>query len=269
MTDSYIRRSLRQIKIQTSGLQQKYIPVLLSDSKGSYIKREVTNLDELKIEFISQSGSRLRDSILWVRNNLHKRTKRYKNIHVYVWLGNCDITAKSGRYLNLRFQNTSSIIKYIKDKLEDIILAIKVSRKKNTPRVTLLEIPHYSLVEYNSSQKHPEPRSFYEDDIKLSKQIDSINSVIRQLNTSALDNARSPRFSLDLTRPTKGHKGQRAKARSHYNFKHVYVDGEHPNPLLAKLWYQRIGRQMVFDCFTKSKKHRHRHRKSKNSKFEN
>ncbi|CAG2190058.1 unnamed protein product [Mytilus edulis] len=179
------------------------------------------------------------------------------------------VKKKSGRYLNLRFQNTSSIIKYIKDKLEDIILAIKVSRKKNTPRVTLLEIPHYSLVEYNSSQKHPEPRSFYEDDIKLSKQIDSINSVIRQLNTSALDNARSPRFSLDLTRPTKGHKGQRAKARSHYNFKHVYVDGEHPNPLLAKLWYQRIGRQMVFDCFTKSKKHRHRHRKSKNSKFEN
>ncbi|VDH92751.1 Hypothetical predicted protein [Mytilus galloprovincialis] len=50
MTDSYIRRSLRQIKIQTSGLQQKYIPVLLSDSKGSFIKREVTNLDELKIE---------------------------------------------------------------------------------------------------------------------------------------------------------------------------------------------------------------------------
>ena len=150
---------------------------------------------------------------------------------MYVWLGNCDITRKDGKFITLRYKKTAPLLKYLKDKFEDIVLALKSTKKIHVPPVTILEVPHYSIVEYNKHHKHSNPQSFYKDDLLLAKQIEQVNELIRQLNHK--ENTHSPKFSLDLTRPTKGHKGQRAKAKSHYNYKTVYIDGEHPNALLA------------------------------------
>lgn len=269
MTDSYIRRSLKRIKVNTEGLHQKVTPILLADSKGHYINNEIVDTSQLNIQFINHSSTRLRDSIDFVDKNLYKRTKRFKNTHVYVWIGNCDITRKDGRYLTLRFSNADTLAAYMKDKLEKLVVAIQNTRKKHKPAVTLLEIPNYSISEFNKSRGHPNPQIYYEEDLRLSKQIEKVNNTIRQINSGNLRH--SPKFSLDLTRPTKGRKCQYAKARSHYNFKHVYIDGEHPNPLLAKLWYQRIGRQIVNDCFSSKKpkredarfKKKHAHKRKK------
>ena len=175
-----------------------------------------------------------RASILWITKHFHKRTKRHNIVHVHVWLGTCDITKKANGFIELRYEKTEVLLSYLKDKFEDIILAILESRKKHKPTISLLEVPHYSLVLYNRSQKHEDPQSFYEADLKLAKQIDAVNQLIQKFNSDLA--TRSPKFSLHLTRPTKGHKkGKGTNAHSHYNFKDVYIDGIHPSPLLAKL----------------------------------
>ena len=56
MTDSYIRKSLKVVKVETQGLKQKLVPVLLADSKGRYIQNEITD-DKINLQFINQSGT--------------------------------------------------------------------------------------------------------------------------------------------------------------------------------------------------------------------
>ena len=268
MTDTNIRKSIKRIKINTDHKKRKYTPVILSDSKGEYVKQEICNPEALNIQFINRKGSTLTDSVLFIRNHLHKRIKRFKHVHIYVWLGTCDITLKQGKYIDLRYEkkDTQKLLNRIKHRYEDVIYALQHLKKKHPPKITLLEVPHYSISLYNASKGHTNPQSFYKKDLVLAKQIDQVNQIISELNKGL--EGHSPKFSLDLTRPTKGHRGKKSKykvqrARSHYNFNNVYIDGLHPNPLLSKLWYHRIGVQIVRDCFVDKKIRKHRHHKHK------
>jgi hypothetical protein len=43
----------------------------------------------------------------------------------------CDITKKANGFIELRYEKTEVLLSYLKDKFEDIILALQESRKKH------------------------------------------------------------------------------------------------------------------------------------------
>lgn len=51
MTDGNIKRSLKLTRVKTEGFKQKKTPVLLADSKGTYIENEITDPERFGIKF--------------------------------------------------------------------------------------------------------------------------------------------------------------------------------------------------------------------------
>ena len=52
-------------------------------------------------------------------------------------------------------------------------------------KLTILEIPHYTIVQWNTSRNHPKPEIFKDQDEQLQNQIDQVglNTLIHQYKT--------------------------------------------------------------------------------------
>jgi hypothetical protein len=59
MTDGNIKRSLKLTRVKTEGFKQKKTPVLLADSKGTYIENEITDPERFETKFINHSSTTL------------------------------------------------------------------------------------------------------------------------------------------------------------------------------------------------------------------
>jgi len=104
--------------------------------------------------------------------------------------------------------------------------------------LTFLEIPVYSIFEYNKKQGHKDPDQFISQDNSLIKQVHKANEKIRQINTR-LDSS-SPNFCLDLSQnKVKNTKIQHIRLRDKYNFT-LSRDGVHPSINLSKIWLRKI-----------------------------
>nr|XP_034321263.1 uncharacterized protein LOC117687937 [Crassostrea gigas] len=79
-------------------------PVLISDSKGVYLKRHLDLLKKSRIfvQFECRPGARFANFIAWLKKNLSNLVQQHGWITLYIWLGTCDTTQKSGRYIDLR-----------------------------------------------------------------------------------------------------------------------------------------------------------------------
>ena len=49
-------------------------------------------------------------------------------------------------------------------------------------KITILEIPLYSIVAWNTKAKHTDVQQFYEQDSDIEKQIIKVNRKIREIN---------------------------------------------------------------------------------------
>ena len=111
-------------------------------------------------------------------------------------------------------------------------------------KITILEIPLYSIVAWNTKAKHTDVQQFYEQDSDLEKLIIKVNRTIREINEQ--NNSYSPKFSSDLTliqKCRKGNKHQPAR-RVQHRFD-LYCDGIHSRPLLSKVWLRKIEQQVI------------------------
>ena len=157
---------------------------------------------------------------------------------VYVWVGTCDLTDKTGSFIDLRSENYSAVnrlcafYKQIYEYLSEY------------PTITciFLELPYYSIYLWNITHQHSNPEQFRAKDKILEGQIDETNKYIRSLNT--LMHRNSPDFGLDLEKCRK-QKGKLPKYSLNYG---LYLDGVHPHPDLAKLWLIRICLRLENDC---------------------
>ena len=109
--------------------------------------------------------------------------------------------------------------------------------------LTLLEVPIFSLREYNQSVGHHHPHLFVDQDNHLHREINRINETIREFNT--ISYKVSPQLSLDLERNrTNVFHGRR---QYYHNYK-LYRDEIHPKSLLGKLWLRKLSIMVKKGC---------------------
>ena len=114
-------------------------------------------------------------------------------IHLYVWLGTCDLTTrdKSG-YISIT-TNPFNTLDHIIGKYREIANIIA-----NYPgsKVTFLEVPVYSIVTYNSTRDHLDSQKFTTQETDLLETIHELNPRGQELNKE-LGNI-SPSFNRSL-----------------------------------------------------------------------
>lgn len=215
----------------------KITPVVLSDSKASYLKSQVTTNFEQQIVWWYRSGWNSEQGLKFLRDNIDQAIRQHGNIHLYVWLGTCDLTLKSQRngyiYLNLD-HGASGLI----HNLEKIV---EVGKNKNF-KVTFLELPHYSIKIWNSNKGHRNPSSFDTQDDLLKDSVKLVNEHINRLNVQNRSN--KPSYNVDLQR-CRSNRGRRTKYYNNYN---LYKDGIHPDTDLSKCWLRKLTLQIRKDC---------------------
>lgn len=218
------------------------IPVILSDSKAKYLENisDWYSHPENKIFWWWQKGANTRDALVWLKDNLESQFQELGSQHLtlYVWLGTCDVTVKSGLFIDLRTESDDSV--------NDVCTAYKDLYKflSNYPTVKLvfLELPYFSIYLWNLFKGHENPNLFRYKDKLLEAQIDKINKFVRETNLLLRGN--SPNFGLDLLKVRK-HFGQPAVYSYNYG---LYLDGIHPHPDLARLWLIRVLVRIIEDC---------------------
>ena len=102
-------------------------------------------------------------------------------------------------------------------------------------KLTILEIPIYSISIWNKHKNHPEFSRFKEEDVQLEEQIVETNRLIRYINSTL--GSYSLKFSSDLavnSRYRKGIHHNKVGRRSRHNF-NLYKDGIHPDRILSGL----------------------------------
>jgi len=163
-----------------------------------------------------------------------------------VWYGTCDLTQYNKKYIALASETESNI-----DKAAEYLQKIKELMKSYPgSKVTFLEIPVYSIVEFNRDRDHKTPEDFKEQDTKLEKQIYKLNDKIRELNRE--EHTHSPLFTVDLIQNSKTIKNKKTRtstSRKNTSF-WPYVDGVHPGQLLAKVWLRKIAQHAAKNCWT-------------------
>ena len=74
--------------------QKILVPVVLSDSKGLRLKREVDSTVECSIVWWCKAGATIENRITWLKENIKGKLRLLGSIRLYVWLGTCNITSK-------------------------------------------------------------------------------------------------------------------------------------------------------------------------------
>ena len=138
--------------------QQLYTPIVISDSKGKYLKDNCSTEIEHNIKWRGTSGRSVEQGYLWLLENITHEIGHFDNIHLYIWLGTCDLTIydRTTIYISLASES-DAIIEQITAIFRKII---EITQKYSSCKLTFLEIPVYSIFEWNKYQRHPTPYSY-------------------------------------------------------------------------------------------------------------
>jgi hypothetical protein len=119
---------LRMFNKQTPPLtgKKRLQPIVLSDSKGRYIEKFYRDFTEKQLIIISQSGLKAEESKQWLKRNIlvDRKIIEHGDIWLYIWIGTCNLTSKSKKYIALRSQANEEI-EYIKTIFKEIIEIIE------------------------------------------------------------------------------------------------------------------------------------------------
>lgn len=216
-------------------------PILIADSKGNYLKQHADLIEQFDyfIDFECSPGARLVNYYYWLQRNLSRKVRQYGDIVIYCFVGTCDLTRfiesnptekrKRQKFIELRH---SSDFEAVQSLIYEINRYLKFISKFPSVKIIFLEIPPYSIREWNKAKGHPDADSFLSQDLALYERLSLVNDYIKEVNSRI--NKKSPRFTLDLRRTRK------SKKRNNYKRVSItfsgYKDGIHPKPLLARCW---------------------------------
>ena len=94
--------------------------VLLSDSKGRYLRNELHSFPEFNIHFEGRPGLRLFQGLYWLQGNISHLIECYGPLQLYIWLGTCDLTLKQkDKQLTLRWDDDDVCFQYIFRQIEN------------------------------------------------------------------------------------------------------------------------------------------------------
>ena len=206
--------------------------IVLSDSKGRYVKDVQYTLPGFDIRFEGRSGFRLFQGLNWLKANLQSLVTLYSHITLNVWLGTCDLTVKKQNHqLALRFVDDDCCYRFVISQIEKYYQLIA---SYPTVRLVFLQIPPYSIVRWHECKGLPVTKGTKEDDLILFRRINYINEFIDLVNDR--HGVSSVRFRLDLYQEKKR---PNHPARKSITYKQT-LDGIHPNSLLSQVWLKRI-----------------------------
>ena len=244
MSETRLTKYLQLPRQPIEGTKQA-TPVILSDSKGLYLKNQVQHPEERNIVWWCKKGATIEERLHWLGTNINSQIREQGNIHLYIWLGTCNLT-KKGKSSSISIANQHP------NAAEEVIDALQKFKDLMKPypdsRLTILEIPHYSIVHWNTARNHPKPETFKEQDEQLQQQIDDINKFIYQYNTT--QHVRSLPLNNHLKARKQAPRGRNKPHKAYYNY-NLYTDGIHPKPILARAWLKEINEQMKKDCWHK------------------
>ena len=76
-------------------------PIVLSDSKASYLKDVASSIIESEIEWWYSPGWDTNSGRLYLLSKIEEAILTYGRLHLYVWLGTCNLTVKPRKYVFL------------------------------------------------------------------------------------------------------------------------------------------------------------------------
>ena len=241
MSEKKLRDFLQEPRTPTAGRQQ-LTPVVLSDSKGGYLRDQISHPEDREIVWWNKSGAKITDSRHWLERNIKHKIIELGNIHLYVWLGTCDLTSKNkDKTIALTSQHPEAA----QNIFEELAKFKAVIQQFPGSRITFVEIPYYSILRWNLHAKKGQPEDRIAQDQQLSQQITEVNSKITELNTAL--GVRTPLLNLHL-KARKHVKRGKDKPYKHYINYQLYLDGIHPKPILAKVWLAEFSKQIRADC---------------------
>lgn len=242
MTEHKLLKYLKQRFEPPSG-DKVLTPVILTDSKAKYLLSQCKTPFENSIRWWFESGRTSAQGLEWIRDNIEQKVGHLDNIHLYIWLGTCDLTIYNKPFIEL----TSNTAQKVQELLNNFQQISEVLSHYPGCKLTFLEIPPYSIFEWNKGHQHSEPNKFLSDDITLMKHIDEINNHIRYINTTLSVPTPSPSFAASVLHIINS-KNKHQKASDKYNFT-LYKDGIHPKSTLARVWLRRIAHVIKRDCW--------------------
>lgn len=232
---------------------------LFTDSKGADIKDHLPSSVSDNFHVIFKKGATSYD-----RAHLNSLLREINGIEepiVLIWLGTCELTTKTGKYLKLNnypYQTIEfTLTQYRKVKY-------RIHKTNPSAIVLFIECPYFSINRWNKHCNEinikTEPgntkrkrsllvkTSFtsYKRNVKfitkvdqnLKLQIDYFNDHLKLVNGKTS----CPRLSQDLIRSNKKKGDPKPIYRVNYNL--LASDGVHPGRLLIKLWLYK----MIFLC---------------------
>ena len=222
--------------------ENKLVPVILSDSKGRFLKRQAATPLEHNIVWADQgheSGRTTRAGLDWVRDNVNNFSTRYPNGFIlFVWLGTCNYCDKTSEKQIFLKENIARVSAEL---ILDLTNIIRLGQQHNF-KVVLLEIPVFCIREWNRVHGHCTPEIFAQQGEELQRDIQLVNEEICRLN---LDSGFvSPLFNVDLKLKRK----RNSPNRSYYNFAQ-FTDGVHPNPILSRYWLRKFVELIRVICY--------------------
>ena len=221
-----IRKQLLKIDKPPYLYNLSSVPVILSDSKGRYLKEQLNFHNSFK--WCYKSGATTEEQYVFLKKNLEDLIREYSYITLFVWLGTNDFTKKNkDGYISLKNENNDSV-----DKIYSVFKEIYFFvRSFEHVKLVFVELPVYSIYWWNLFHNHPHPEQFREDDVRLHAQIESLNQRIRDINR--ILHVHSPSLSNDLVQLRK--QGKRKHSFCSYSFA-GYLDGIHQGSELSRLW---------------------------------
>jgi len=242
MSEKKLRDYLQTPRSPTVG-SRALRPVILSDSKGNYLKDQVHHPEDRQIVWWNKRGTNIKNSLHWLEKNIKSKIKELGNIHIYIWLGTCDLTTKNKNgTISLATQHFETS-KNIFEQLQKFKLLLQPYPNS---RITFIEIPHYSITKWNSRVKKSPTEDRINQDQELHEQIVDLNTQIQDLNSSL--NVRSPLLNLHLKASKQVKRGKSRPRKQYINYQ-LYLDGIHPKPILAKAWLAEVSTQIRIDCW--------------------
>ena len=173
--------------------------MIVSDSKGNYLKQHTQTNLERSIVWLDHSELNSEEGINLLKCKLAELTKAYGRRSVYLFLGTCDIKQKVGDFIVLKrgYRSIRAEVIRLYEELADYA-------QLNSIDLTLLEVPIYSIKEWNKYYGDSCPEVFDRNDKQIYKSVKKTNNAIKSINSRLLKH--SPSFSLDLENSRKQHK---------------------------------------------------------------
>ena len=203
------------------------------------------------VEFECRKGAKFADYFYWLKRNLHQKVRRFGFISLYLFCGTCDWTNlfmsvkkwSPCRSKALHWLETHQWQFYCKVHERSNGYYLSPGVQLSHVSVVFLEIPPYSITEWNRYKRHSNPERFKSADRMLYERISIVNDYIKQINE--ISNVESPRFNTDLKRARKASGDKHRRYSLCYN---EYKDGIHMTLLLSRIWMKRIVLRTIKDC---------------------